>query len=109
MSGGSPQARVGDLVKISCPHGPQIGIITTGSELTNVDSRKKARLTDTVICTACGKSGNIVSGSFLTFCDSLKSARVGDATVGTCDIGCKSCPHSRTGEIITGSDLTFTA
>ena len=104
----SAQARVGDLVKISCPHGPQIGIIVSGSELSITDSRKKARLTDTVTCTACGKSGNIITGSFLDFTDSLKSARVGDATIGTCDIGCDQCPHSRTGEIITGSDLTFT-
>ena len=104
----SEQARIGDLVEISCPHGPQIGVITTGSKYSMVDSRQQARLTDTVICTACGKSGNIISGSEFTYCDDLKSARVGDETTGTCDIGCEECPHSRTGIVKTGSPYTYT-
>ena len=102
------QARVGDLVKIDCPHGPVTGIITTGSRFSIVDSRKKARLTDTVVCTSCGKTGNIITGSFFTFADSLKCAKVGDKTSGTCDVGCKKCPHGRTGTIVTGSNFTFT-
>ena len=102
----SKQARIGDLVKISCPHGPQTGIITTGSPKTFADMRKDARLSDTVVCCACGEKGNIITGSSKTFYEGLAAARIGDATIGTCNPGCKTCPHTRSGVIITGSEHT---
>lgn len=101
------QARIGDTVKIDCPHGPQVGIITTGSDITYDDGLKVARITDKVICTACGKSGQIITGSEYSYADGLKRARVTDVCVGTCDLGCKTCPHDRTGTIVTGSDFTY--
>lgn len=108
MSKGPPQSRFTDLVSISCPHGNPTGVIVTGSNYTNVDRLQQARLTDIVICTSCGASGNIISGSSYTNCDGLKSARIGDVTVGTCDPGCDTCPHSRSGVIVTGSNYTNT-
>lgn len=104
----SEQARLGDMVKISCPHGPQIGVIVSGDNYRNTDKLKTARLTDKVVCCACGQSGNIVTGSNNTFVSTLAAARVGDSTVGTCNIGCKECPHTRSGIIITGSTYTNT-
>jgi uncharacterized Zn-binding protein involved in type VI secretion len=101
------QARLTDLVKISCPHGPQIGVITTASQFAFADSLGEARLTDEVVCTKCGAKGYIVSGADFTFVDMLKSARVRDITIGTCNPGCKTCPHGRSGEIITGSQFMF--
>ena len=105
---GPPQSRLGDFVLLDCPHGPQLGIITTGSDYTLCDSRPWARLTDVVTCCACGDTGHIINGSFYRITDNLKSARIGDPTFGSCNPGCKSCPHSRTGKIITGSPYTFT-
>lgn len=99
------QARLSDLVDISCPHGAT-GIITTGSEFSMIDGLKCARLTDTVTCISCGQTGNIVSGSEFSMIDALKVARKGDTCVGTCDVGCKTCPHSRTGTISTGSQFS---
>ena len=98
------QARYGDKVKITCPHGIQIGIIKSGSSYSFSDSKKIARLTDVVICTTCGAKGHIITGSPYTFQDSLATARVTDKCVGTCSWGCKHCPHSRTGVIIEGSN-----
>lgn len=106
--GSKKQARIGDYVLISCPHGPQIGVITTGSPYSFADSRRIARLTDVVVCLACGETGNVNVGAPFSFADSLPKARVGDKTVGTCDIGCDECPHGRTGVIITGSDYMYT-
>jgi len=103
----SKQARLGDIVNISCPHGAT-GIITTGSNYTYDRGKKVARLSDTVICCSCGKTGNIISGSQYTYADALKMAKVGDTCVGSCDVGAKCCPHSRTGTIVTGSDTTYT-
>jgi len=101
------QARLTDMVRIDCPHGPQIGYITTASEFSYSDGLGHARLTDTVVCSACGCEGHIVSGAEYTFTDGLKAARVRDVCVGTCSPGCKQCPHSRSGEIITGSEFTY--
>lgn len=109
MADAMKQARLGDFVKIDCPHGPQIGVIVTGSSFSFADSRRVARLTDTVICLACGCSGHIVTGAKFSFSDSLMKARVGDKTSGTCDVGCEKCPHDRTGTIITGSDFMYTS
>ena len=100
------QSRIGDLVSISCPHGPQTGIITSGSSKTYFEMISGARLSDTVVCCGCGQSGNIITGSTITFYDGLPAARVGDSCVGTCDVGCKTCPHSRSGTLATGSEHT---
>ena len=100
------QARIGDLVSISCPHGPQTGIIVSGSSKSFFEMISGARLSDIVVCCACGQSGNIITGSSVTFYDGLAAARIGDSCVGTCDVGCKTCPHSRSGVIITGSEHT---
>ena len=45
-----PVARLGDTVKITCPHGTQVGIITSGSTPSNRDELKIACVTDTVLC-----------------------------------------------------------
>ena len=102
------QSRIGDTVKISCPHGTQIGIITSGSQYTYVDGLKCARLTDTVVYTTCGGSGQIITGSKFSFADRLSKAKVGDKEIGTCQFGCKTCPHTHNGTIVQGSDYTYT-
>lgn len=101
-----PQARLGDLVAMNCPHGG-IGMIVTGSPTKSDDTHKSGRVTDTVVCLSCGKSGQIVSGSPNVFIDELQAARVGDNEVGVCDLGLPCCPHSRSGTIITGSPTVF--
>jgi len=102
------QARLGDVVKISCPHGTQIGIITSGSNTTYIDNLKCTRITDRVVCTTCGGSGQIISGSEYSFADKLNKAKIGDHEVGTCQWGCKRCPHSHNGVIRQGSPYTYT-
>lgn len=102
------QARLGDTVKITCPHGTQIGVITSCSKFTFCDALGVARLTDEVVCCTCGGKGNIISGSNFTFVDVLPSARVGDDEVGTCQFGCKYCNHTHNCKIVQGSDFTFT-
>ena len=101
------QSRLGDVVKITCPHGTQIGVITSCSKYAFVDSLGLARLTDKVVCTTCGGEGNIITGSNYTFTDSLMNARVGDKEVGTCQFGCKTCNHTHNGEIVQGSPYKF--
>lgn len=103
------QSRLGDCVKISCPHGTQIGIIASASKTTYVDSLGCARITDTVVCTTCGQSGQIISGSQFSFADTKNKAKIGDYEIGTCNPGlCKQCPHTHNGKIIQGSDYTYT-
>ena len=101
------QARIGDLVNISCPHGA-VGMIVTGSPDKYDDGAHCARLTDVVVCLTCGQTGHIVTGSSNTYVNGLQSAKVGDMCVGTCNPGKKCCPHSRTGIIATGSPKTYT-
>lgn len=100
------KARLGDYVAMNCPHGG-IGVIVKGSDKESDDVEKTARVTDTVICCSCGKSGVIVAGSPNVFVDELAAARVGDPEVGTCNPGKKCCPHGRSGTIITGSPKCF--
>lgn len=101
------QARLGDKVNMNCPHGG-IGIIVSGDDFTSTDTKRAARLGDTVVCQKCGKSGTIVEGSPNVFISGKNAARVGDHESGTCDPGlCEFCPHSRHGIIIEGSGTVF--
>lgn len=100
------KARLGDFVRMNCPHGG-IGTIVTGSGKEADDTEKTARVTDTVICNKCGKSGRIISGSPNVYVDELAAARINDPEVGTCDPGEKCCPHGRSGTIISGSPKCF--
>ena len=102
------QSRLGDTIKISCPHGTQVGIITSGSHDLTVDSIPCARFSDSTICCSCGGSGQIISGSSDSIVDNLMKARVGDQEIGTCQPGCKECNHTHNGEIIQGSNDTTT-
>jgi uncharacterized Zn-binding protein involved in type VI secretion len=104
----SNQARIGDIVRIDCPHGPQTGIIVTGSQYDYADGIPIARLTDTITCTACGETGNIVTGSEYVYDQELKYAKIDDIGIGTCNYGCKTCPHDATGVIVTGSPTVYT-
>ena len=101
-------ARKGDTIKISCPHGTQVGIITSGSNTRAVDNIPCARLSDNAICCSCGGSGNIITGSNTNVTDNLAVARVGDQEIGTCQPGCKTCNHTHNGEIKQGSHTVFT-
>ena len=102
-----PVARLGDTVKITCPYGTQVGIITSGSSHTFSDDKPVARLTDTVVCTTCGGKGQIITGSEYSYAEDLKMARVTDQVTGTCQFGCKKCPHTYSGVIIKGSPYKF--
>lgn len=102
------QARITDMVRITCAHGKPIGHIVSGSQYSYVDRLKQARVSDKVICSKCGCEGHIITGSEYTFVDNLRAARVTDMEVGKCSPGCKKCPHSRTGKIIQGSMYTYT-
>lgn len=102
------QSRLGDTIKIKCPHGTQVGIITSASHDKTVDSIPCARFSDSAICCSCGGGGQIMTGSSDTVLDNLMSARVGDKEVGKCQPGCKTCPHTHNGEIIQGSSDTTT-
>lgn len=102
------QSRLGDTLKISCPHGTQVGIITSASKFSYFDNIPCARFTDSCICCSCGGSGNIITGSKFSFTDNLMNARITDKEVGTCQPGCKTCDHSHDGEIVKGSNYSYT-
>jgi len=98
-----PVARLGDTVKITCPFGTHVGIITSGSSHTFSDDKPVARLTDTVVCTTCGGKGQIITGSEYSYAEDLKIARVTDQVTGTCRL----CPLAYSGVIIKGSPYKF--
>jgi len=70
----SKQARLGDIVNISCPHGAT-GIITTGSNYTYDRGKKMAKVGDTCVgscdvgakCCPHSRTGTIVTGSDTTY------------------------------------------
>ena len=100
------KARLGDFVRMNCPHGG-IGTIVTGSGKEADDTERTARITDIVVCNSCGKTGRIIVGSPNVFVDELNAARINDTEVGTCDPGNNCCPHGRAGTIISGSPKCF--
>lgn len=103
------QARLGDLIRIDCPHGPQLGTLNKGSDTVYTDGKKSVRITDTATCNCCGETYVVVTGSDYCYADGLKLARVGDTLTGTCSFGEKCCSHGGiSAEIITGSDLVIT-
>ena len=95
-------ARVGDFISISCAHG-STGCIVGHSNDIMAEGALTAREGDSTICLNCGQSGRIVSGSPNVFSNSKPTARVDDPTVGSCDMGLKCCPHSRSGSISSGA------
>ena len=100
------KAKIGDYVNMNCPHGG-IGVIVSGSGTEGDDNEHTARLGDKVVCMTCGMSGRIINGSPNVYVDGKSAARKADSTTGTCDIGMKCCPHSRSGTIRSGSSKTF--
>ena len=100
-------ARLGDKVKIHCPHGG-IGTIVEGSPNVFTNEQRQARKGDKVVCDKCGQTHVITSGSPNVSVNSIELARVNDTTHGTCNPGEDCCPHSVDGAIITGSPNTYT-
>lgn len=100
-------ARLGDMISINCPHGPQLGTLNKGSETCYADGKKVVRITDTATCNCCGQTYTVVTGSDFSYADGLKIARVGDQLTGTCAYGEKCCNHGGiSATIITGSPFT---
>lgn len=98
-------AKVGDKVRMNCPHGG-IGTIVSGNPSAIVNGRMDARVGDKVVCDKCGQSRTIDNGAANIISSGSLLAHVNNSATGRCDMHQRCCPHTSTGTIITGSSNT---